>query len=383
MTNTVSDVVSDDTLNRIIQIESGGNPNAKAATSSALGLGQFLKATWLGQVRTSKPAWAKGLNDTQLLAFRTDPCKSIEMLGDFTEANALSIGSTRGGDIYLAHFLGAATARNVCKANPAEPVVKIVGDDAVEANKSIMRNKSCGQVRQWAADVMARKTPAKDWIAEYYHTDEEPEEELEPAEKGTPVEDDTALVPDNDTDEDDPTPHGQTNGKIKKLQQDLDDMGYHEVGVINGRWGGGTKGALAAFMNDRGIDDPVDMRQSNLDAIQDAITDGFQRPASDARKNVTAKELAPHNETIKQGLRAKAAAFWTGVSTFALGIGSSIMNQFSYYWDKLALPRKLIGDVPLPVWAIIVCAICGGVWYFNRGVVNDTTQKFRDRKLLQ
>ena len=39
----------------IIQAESSGDPNAPAKTSSALGLGQFLKGTWLDMMRRYYP----------------------------------------------------------------------------------------------------------------------------------------------------------------------------------------------------------------------------------------------------------------------------------------------------------------------------------------
>jgi hypothetical protein len=72
MTNTVSKTVSDETLNCIITIESAGRTNIKAPTSSALGLGQFLNATWLATVRKHRPDLLKGRR-AQVLALRTDP----------------------------------------------------------------------------------------------------------------------------------------------------------------------------------------------------------------------------------------------------------------------------------------------------------------------
>jgi hypothetical protein len=85
VTNTVSRIISDETLSCIIQIKRAGKPAAKASTCTATRLGRFLKATWLGVVAEHKPVWAAGLSQTSSLALRTDARCSIEMLGRFTE----------------------------------------------------------------------------------------------------------------------------------------------------------------------------------------------------------------------------------------------------------------------------------------------------------
>lgn len=168
MTNTVSDLVSDEELNAIIQIESAGNPRAKAATSTALGLGQFLNATWLAVVQKHRPDLMSGRSRAQILALRTDPSIAVELLARFTEDNRRAIGiDCAPGDLYLAHFLGVSDARDLFRAAPGTPVARLVSSAAIAANRSILENKTAGQVRAWAARKMAKK-PAKDWVSLYY-----------------------------------------------------------------------------------------------------------------------------------------------------------------------------------------------------------------------
>src|SRR4029453_1645851 len=45
----------DAVVERIIDVESGGDPNAKNKRSSATGLGQFLDETWLDMIRAHRP----------------------------------------------------------------------------------------------------------------------------------------------------------------------------------------------------------------------------------------------------------------------------------------------------------------------------------------
>lgn len=168
MTFTVSNTVSDETLNAIIQIESGGRLNIKAQTSSALGLGQFLKATWLGVVKKHRPDLLKGRSQEAVLALRTDPQIAVELLARFTEDNQRAIGmNATGGDLYLAHFLGVADARDLFRADPSTPVSKLVTVDVINANKSIMQGKTASQVRAWAAKRM-HDSGGRDWVAKYY-----------------------------------------------------------------------------------------------------------------------------------------------------------------------------------------------------------------------
>lgn len=164
MANTVSRTISDDTLSCAIQIESAGKPLAKASTSSALGLGQFLNATWLETVRRHRPDWCVGRSDAQVLALRKDPKCSIEMLARHWEDNGKAMGSYESGDLYLAHFAGVGTARKLVRASASADCATVFDQRAINANRSILAGKTCGQVRAWATSKMA-KAGGRNWVA--------------------------------------------------------------------------------------------------------------------------------------------------------------------------------------------------------------------------
>lgn len=183
MTNTVSRTVSDETLNCIIQIESAGKVRAKATTSSASGLFQFLDATWLGVVNKHRPDLTRGRTRAQILALRFEPKIAIELGARFTEDNQRVIGmNCTGGDLYLAHFLGTADAKDLFRASPATPVSDLVGPGPIAANKSILEGKTAGQVRAWAARKM-QAAGGHDWIERYYGS---PDDEPAPAPRPRP-----------------------------------------------------------------------------------------------------------------------------------------------------------------------------------------------------
>lgn len=180
MTNTVSKTISDETLNRIITIESAGRPTAKAPTSSATGLFQFINATWLSFIRKYRPDLCAGKSDAQILALRTDPAVSIEIGARFTEENAAGLGSGyTDGDLYLAHFLGLGAARALLRAAPSTSTASLVSGAAISANASILRGKTAAQVRSWAASRMAA-SGGHNWIAQFYKAHPAPKP-VEPA----------------------------------------------------------------------------------------------------------------------------------------------------------------------------------------------------------
>lgn len=126
------------------RIESGLDPQAKARTSSATGLFQFTKQTWLQVVKSHGAdhgaSWAANaisragsrltVADPQLRSaidnLRYDPEFASAMAGEFASDNRDRIEPGLGRsvepvDLYLAHFLGSAGASTFLAAHNADP----------------------------------------------------------------------------------------------------------------------------------------------------------------------------------------------------------------------------------------------------------------------
>lgn len=190
MSNRVSISISDYTLNRIIQIESAGNPSIKAQTSSATGLGQQLNATWLTLVNKYHPEWWNGRTKDGVLNLRKNPSLNIELLARLTEENSRIVGTTTGGALYLAHFLGPADAKDLFRADPSTPVSKLVSQAVIRANRSIMEGKTAGQVIAWAQRKMSMP-PKQDWIGKFYTGKGPDPKRVVPKDEPSPVDEDT------------------------------------------------------------------------------------------------------------------------------------------------------------------------------------------------
>jgi hypothetical protein len=145
------------------QVESSLNPNAQVSTSSARGLFQFIEQTWLMTLKeqgpalgyapyagaiTRLPSGQYAVSDPRMhdavMKLRLDPTANALMAGAFTRANAGRLAERLGrspteGELYIAHFLGAAGAGrliSVADAAPRTPAASLFPGPA-RANPSV------------------------------------------------------------------------------------------------------------------------------------------------------------------------------------------------------------------------------------------------------
>lgn len=140
-------------VNRIIQVESAGRADAKNPLSTATGLGQFIESTWLRMMRSYRPDLVAEMNRAQLLALRTDPALSREMVRNLARENEAYLRA-RGhqitsGRLYLAHFLGPEGAHVALSSEPGQSVLAVMGGAVVNANP-FLRGKTIADLRNWS-----------------------------------------------------------------------------------------------------------------------------------------------------------------------------------------------------------------------------------------
>jgi hypothetical protein len=127
-------------VERIIAVESNGNPNEKNSHSSATGLGQFLNTTWLDLIREYRPDLTKGRSESETLELRREPKLAREITTQFVERNAAMLRQrglpVSAGAIYLAHFAGRAGAVAILSApDSADAALVLAGADATGRTK--------------------------------------------------------------------------------------------------------------------------------------------------------------------------------------------------------------------------------------------------------
>jgi hypothetical protein len=125
--------------------ESSLNPTAKASSSSATGLFQFLESTWLQVMKDEGPRlgyqnYADAITETkdgdfvikdpklkaEVLKLREDPQIAADLAAAFTRNNGAYLHDKFGrmpsaGELYIAHFLGPKGAEKMFTAGLADP----------------------------------------------------------------------------------------------------------------------------------------------------------------------------------------------------------------------------------------------------------------------
>lgn len=147
-------------VNRIVQVESGGVATAKNTRSTATGLGQFIESTWLRMMRDYRPDFVATMDRAQLLALRTDPTLSREMVKRLAQENEAYLrGRGHGitsGWLYLAHFLGPEGANRVLSSQDGQTILAVMGGGVVGANP-FLKDYTVADLKAWATRKMDGK----------------------------------------------------------------------------------------------------------------------------------------------------------------------------------------------------------------------------------
>lgn len=154
---------------RVVQAESSGNPTARNPRSTATGAGQFIDSTWLDLLRRNRPDLTEGKDDTAVLAMRTDPALSREMVGHYARENGGALQSAglpvNSGTLYAAHVFGPAGATKLLQADPNGPAVDTLGAGVIRANphwRGLTNGQVAAQVRMQGGEAVAGAQPRTD-----------------------------------------------------------------------------------------------------------------------------------------------------------------------------------------------------------------------------
>lgn len=148
--------IPDDYWPMLAKIESGNNSMAFAwPRSSASGLYQFIRSTWIGEGGT----WGSDMSKP-FGGLKPSIAEQNERARTFTQKNAVAL--LRAGipinnaSLYAAHFAGVGTAARLIGADVKASAEAIAGAAATKANPTILRGKTVGDFLSW----LHRKTGA-------------------------------------------------------------------------------------------------------------------------------------------------------------------------------------------------------------------------------
>jgi GH25 family lysozyme M1 (1,4-beta-N-acetylmuramidase) len=180
---------------------------------------------------------------------------------------------------------------------------------------------------------------------------------------------------------DEETPPSSYRLDTEILQSKLKSLGYFEVGNVDGKWGGKTRAAIAAFLNDRHVDSPPVPGDALNSALSDAISNGWSRPIADERANASPKELAKVNDAVKMSLRGQLLGKVTAGAT-ALGItGSTISGIYASARDTLNPVHDALTWIPPEGWLALTGGVALLVWYASKKSSEATAKDYNTGRL--
>jgi len=154
-----------------------------------------------------------------------------------------------------------------------------------------------------------------------------------------------------------------------RVQQQLKDLGYHEVGTIDGIWGIKTEAAVLAFRNENGL--PLVPKID--DALLAALLTAPPRYVAPERATATAKDLKEQGSlTIKAADAVRTGAVVVGAGGAVLG-GADAVEQADPVGSKLGILKQIV-DIVDPVkdfiaanlWWILPAAGIAAFWYATK-----------------
>jgi len=140
--------IPDDYWPMLSKIESNDRPYVKAQSSSASGLYQFIRSTWIGE----GGQWGDDMSQA-FGGLKPPVAEQLARAKTFTAKNAAFLKAKgipiNRASLYAAHFFGPGTAAKVIAADVNARADLIAGDAATKANPSILRGKTVGQFLTW------------------------------------------------------------------------------------------------------------------------------------------------------------------------------------------------------------------------------------------
>lgn len=146
--------IPDDYWPMLSRIESGDQPYIQAKSSSASGLYQFIRSTWIGEGGAwGVDAKGKAIMRPAFGGLKPSREEQLARVKTFTAKNAAYLRQhgipINKASLYAAHFFGPVVAALVIGADVTARADLLAGEGATAANPSVLRNKTVGQFLTW------------------------------------------------------------------------------------------------------------------------------------------------------------------------------------------------------------------------------------------
>lgn len=141
-----------------------------------------------------------------------------------------------------------------------------------------------------------------------------------------------------------------TRDQVAGIQSRLWELGYHEVGAIDGIVGPATESAILVFRKDNNL--PLSVRIDG--SLRDALLKAGPRPIAQSRAEASAATVRQQAPEAQGSWVSKIVAFWGMIGSAIWGVFQFVIGNIA---DAKAFVKPLadvIGTVPPYVWAALI-----------------------------
>lgn len=158
-----------------------------------------------------------------------------------------------------------------------------------------------------------------------------------------------------------PTKGTMDNEIVAQVQRRLKELGYTEIGNVDGDFGDFTEKAIIIFRHDAGLP----LRGSIDEALLVALAKASPRQVSPARQEATPAEVREAVPEAKSNWWTKIIGLWTAA-------GSAVLAFFNWLFGSITEVRATVKPVAdlfgaIPVWVYALLFVAGGVWLYING----------------
>ncbi|MER9829153.1 N-acetylmuramidase domain-containing protein [Mesorhizobium sp. M0134] len=149
---------------------------------------------------------------------------------------------------------------------------------------------------------------------------------------------------------------------IVRVQQQLKDLGYTEVGGVDGRIGTMTSTAIRAFRAENGLPDGDGIDDDLLLALQKAKPRVLAPARSEAPPEVV-REKVPE---VRTNWLTKVGAFFASIAALIGSFFDGILGNLDQASGVMQPVKDAAGDVSGWVWMLAIAGVAGGLFLVAR-----------------
>ncbi|TIV01277.1 MAG: peptidoglycan-binding protein [Mesorhizobium sp.] len=149
---------------------------------------------------------------------------------------------------------------------------------------------------------------------------------------------------------------------IARVQQQLKDLGYAEVGGVDGRIGTLTSTAIRAFRAENGLPEGDSIDDALLLSLQKAKPRVLAPARSEAEPQIV-REKVPE---VRTNWLTKVGAFFTGIAALIGSFFDGILGNLDEASGVMQPVKDAAGDVPGWMWMLAIAVVAGGLFLIAR-----------------